>query len=189
MIRKAIIVLLTVACFGSLAFDIANRCGWAGVHWNIHDDQFQAVEPAERIWLLTSPPGSLAIGYEQLVKQAPTWRMIDLGIATIRIRDSQLFYAGGWRKEIWRSTVVTIPFWFIGLLLGIWPTVAFLRGPCRRRGRRTKGSCRKCGYNLTGNVSGVCPECGSAVPVDGSVEAAVSGVSSGAGRAPTGQNG
>ena len=24
--------------------------------------------------------------------------------------------------------------------------------------------CRKCGYNLTGNVSGVCPECGTPIP-------------------------
>ena len=29
---------------------------------------------------------------------------------------------------------------------------------CRRR---RKGLCLKCGYNLTGNVSGVCPECGT----------------------------
>ncbi len=27
------------------------------------------------------------------------------------------------------------------------------------------GHCRKCGYNLTGNVSGVCPECGVVVPL------------------------
>ena len=26
---------------------------------------------------------------------------------------------------------------------------------------RPKGRCRSCGYNLTGNVSGVCPECGT----------------------------
>ena len=31
----------------------------------------------------------------------------------------------------------------------------------RRRRRRT-GSCARCGYNLTGNVSGTCPECGAA---------------------------
>ena len=30
----------------------------------------------------------------------------------------------------------------------------------RRREQRMKGRCRQCGYNLTGNVSGICPECG-----------------------------
>ena len=30
-----------------------------------------------------------------------------------------------------------------------------------RRQRRAKGLCVHCGYDLTGNVSGVCPECGT----------------------------
>jgi hypothetical protein len=37
----------------------------------------------------------------------------------------------------------------------------------RRRGRAIRVPdaplCGKCGYNLTGNVSGVCPECGTPV--------------------------
>jgi hypothetical protein len=33
----------------------------------------------------------------------------------------------------------------------------------RRLNRRASGSCLKCGYNLTGNTSGICPECGTAV--------------------------
>jgi len=34
----------------------------------------------------------------------------------------------------------------------------------RRRGaRRRNGLCVECGYNLTGNISGACPECGAAV--------------------------
>jgi hypothetical protein len=33
------------------------------------------------------------------------------------------------------------------------------------------GHCRRCGYNLTGNVSGVCPECGTPVPEQGSAGA------------------
>jgi hypothetical protein len=34
----------------------------------------------------------------------------------------------------------------------------------RRLRLRVPYSCAGCGYNLTGNVSGVCPECGTSVP-------------------------
>jgi hypothetical protein len=30
-----------------------------------------------------------------------------------------------------------------------------------RRERLSKGLCVRCGYDLTGNVNGVCPECGT----------------------------
>ncbi|HSZ56912.1 MAG TPA: hypothetical protein VK797_14695 [Tepidisphaeraceae bacterium] len=30
----------------------------------------------------------------------------------------------------------------------------------RREARLKKGRCEFCGYNLTGNISGTCPECG-----------------------------
>jgi hypothetical protein len=33
-----------------------------------------------------------------------------------------------------------------------------------RRERRAKGLCVRCGYDLRGNVSGVCPECGEVAP-------------------------
>ena len=46
-------------------------------------------------------------------------------------------------------------------LSAIYPTIAFLRGPLRRWRRRRKGLCVKCGYDLTGNVTGTCPECGA----------------------------
>ncbi len=32
---------------------------------------------------------------------------------------------------------------------------------------RDCGYCLKCDYNLTGNISGVCPECGTAIPESG----------------------
>lgn len=57
---------------------------------------------------------------------------------------------------------VAVPFWFLSGLLSVYPVVVFLRGPMRRRRRRKRGQCLRCGYNLTGNISGVCPECGSA---------------------------
>jgi hypothetical protein len=47
-------------------------------------------------------------------------------------------------------------------LFAAYPTIAFIRGPLRRWRRRRKGLCLACGYDLTGNVTGVCSECGTA---------------------------
>ncbi len=63
----------------------------------------------------------------------------------------------------------------IGLMLGEWMAIASLTGfavitvpyllsvpsSLVARSRRRRGLCLKCGYDLTGNVSGVCPECGT----------------------------
>lgn len=49
---------------------------------------------------------------------------------------------------------VQIPLW--ALLLPATLGVVILR----RRGRVRPGACRLCGYDLTGNVTGRCPECG-----------------------------
>ncbi len=49
------------------------------------------------------------------------------------------------------------------VILLAYPTLALIRGPVRRWRRRRKGLCAKCGYDLTGNVSGACPECGTAI--------------------------
>jgi hypothetical protein len=55
---------------------------------------------------------------------------------------------------------VIVPAWFLALGFAVLPVVAAVRWGRRRRSRRT-GSCVRCGYDLTGNVSGTCPECGS----------------------------
>ena len=45
-----------------------------------------------------------------------------------------------------------------------WALVGCYVAMCVRRWRDFKRShCMECGYNLTGNVSGVCPECGEPV--------------------------
>jgi len=59
---------------------------------------------------------------------------------------------------------MSLPTWLPCLLLAMGPLWAFYRGPWRRRRRRAKGLCAACGYNLTANVTGVCPECGTVVP-------------------------
>jgi hypothetical protein len=54
-------------------------------------------------------------------------------------------------------TTVWVPIWTPLLLVAL-PT-AFLWWRDRRR--IPPDHCQKCGYNLTGNVSGICPECGT----------------------------
>ena len=68
-------------------------------------------------------------------------------------------------SSIWVRTVV-IPFWFLAALISV-PPVLHLTGTIRRRWvelRFRRGHCPRCGYNLTANTTGVCPECGTAVP-------------------------
>jgi hypothetical protein len=62
------------------------------------------------------------------------------------------------------QTHVEIPLWTVFLPL------AALAG-CTSIGRvkaRRPGCCRRCGYNLYGNRSGICPECGEAIQVGAS---------------------
>lgn len=66
-------------------------------------------------------------------------------------------------RPIYWGVVVTIPLWFPLLTFAAFPAMAFVRGPLRRWRRRRNGWCVACGYDLTGNVSGICPECGKEI--------------------------
>ncbi len=48
------------------------------------------------------------------------------------------------------------------MIFSIWPSLWLIRYPARRKkSRMRRGLCLKCGYNLAGNTTGVCPECGT----------------------------
>ncbi|MHC4063107.1 MAG: hypothetical protein ACYSUI_01195 [Planctomycetota bacterium] len=71
-----------------------------------------------------------------------------------------------WAGITWSRDRVSCPLWpSLGLvaLLATYPTIAFLRGPLRRRRRRRKGLCLRCGYNLTGLPEPRCSECGKSL--------------------------
>ncbi|HKQ49737.1 MAG TPA: hypothetical protein VJZ71_16810 [Phycisphaerae bacterium] len=71
--------------------------------------------------------------------------------------------APSYSRKIIRGTQfrwVDIPLWMPLLALLLLAALLIYRD----RTRRLPGFCRKCGYNLTGNTTGRCPECGNAVP-------------------------
>jgi hypothetical protein len=71
---------------------------------------------------------------------------------TIRFREPPrwlpVVYSGG----------AVLPLWIPFLLVAIPTTYLWWRDR-----RIPPGHCQKCGYNLTGNVSGICPECGERI--------------------------
>jgi hypothetical protein len=64
-------------------------------------------------------------------------------------------------------TGVAVPYWALVVVLLV-PLVARLAYALRTR--RTLGHCQSCGYDLTANASGRCPECGAEVPAVGAAE-------------------
>ncbi len=54
----------------------------------------------------------------------------------------------------------------------LWPPFVLVAAPTvylwhRDRRRFAPGPCQRCGYSLTGNATGVCPECGAHAPSPG----------------------
>ena len=63
--------------------------------------------------------------------------------------------------------LIEAPFWLL-VLIGTAILGVLWRREIRSCFSRTNGPhCKTCGYNLTGNESGVCPECATPVPKQG----------------------
>jgi len=76
------------------------------------------------------------------------------GGASSQLASGSLIPIGGYRG-------VQVPLWLVTAATAGLPLLWAARWLLRRR-RVPGGHCQRCGYNLTGNVSGVCPECGAA---------------------------
>lgn len=57
---------------------------------------------------------------------------------------------------------VVMPAWFLAAVFAALPLRLFIVR-WRKWRRRGTGCCERCGYDLTGNISGRCPECGKPV--------------------------
>lgn len=162
MIRKVIIVLLTLMATTSGTIGVLSGSGCSS--WS------------QRLWSSGEPDTT---GYQQLSLFWGTTRLVlvnQLEYLDAHAVPSEKKYSGpGWRyiravvlnepSSLYVRTSVLVVASYIPILLAImfstYPCIAFVRGPLRRWRRRRKGLCLTCGYDLTGNESGVCSECGT----------------------------
>jgi len=155
MIRKIVIVLLTLGA-------IAAGAGWITSHGYGRITTVLEWEPADtQVVKVYFDRGSFLIRY---IRDVDTTKIRSRGpvFGTLEFRTG-LADRRHDRGSYGRFVRVGSPFWIPFLVFGIYPAVTFVRGPLRRWHRRRKGLCVKCAYNLTGNTSGVCPECGGAI--------------------------
>lgn len=141
MIRKAIIVLLTLSSVATLVLAYVS---------------FQEGRTKFHPWpeyQLSVKDGRFFVGH--IFPQGQS------GATTL----SSPFMRGVWFSydRFPSFTIVSFPLWVPIFFFLTYPIIAFIRGPLRRWRRRRRGECLACGYNLTGNVSSVCPECGTKV--------------------------
>ena len=62
-----------------------------------------------------------------------------------------------------RTCQFAVRAWVLAIGFSAYPLIAFHCGPLRQCRRRRRGCCVACGYDLTGNTSGICSECGTEV--------------------------
>jgi hypothetical protein len=86
----------------------------------------------------------------------PELSIIKRGFYAYKIFEEE--YGDGYRRV--ETQAVGFPCWVAAMAFAISPLVVARLHYRESRRKALVGCCRKCGYNLTGNVSGVCPECG-----------------------------
>ena len=167
MIRRAIIVLLILAAVGTGALGIVERLGYE-TYFTLAEfprlpegkPRHLSSYPGGRHRQIVVHRGGLCLYVAEYVNPPADFETTSfkyfLGFGYF----SELEGGGAVRFDSYR-----MPLWFLAVVFLAYPAVA-LTGDLRRWQRRRRERhdlCLKCGYDLTGNVSGVCPECGTEV--------------------------
>ena len=159
MIRKTIIFLSVVLALTTAVIDLVSRTKPLYCVKPRPGDSWAIKSAGNHQWGwrgLAFRDGSLRLFRNPKAPPSPMVALVD------RQWDGfQVFFTRYGKNEV--EFLLRLPLWLPLVLFAIYPMTVFVRGPCRHYRRRRKGLCVKCGYDLTGNVSGVCPECGERI--------------------------
>ena len=180
MIRKTIIVVLTLGAVATVAVDLCTIVGSCPVRHPcpVRVHLGRSDRGSERFVYSASHSWYSTIGYLRLfiyesggepwggawdeegeawfhaICVAPLLRPSRRIVDVVRIDDV-------FPSHVFQRALV-LPRGLFFVVFAAYPTLAFIRGPLRRHRRRKHGLCVRCGYNLTGLPKPRCPECGEA---------------------------
>ena len=129
-----------------------------------------------RIFIITSVL-SLLLCVATVALWVVSFRYADFTDAPVLGTDSISSNAGGTTQLLFPDPY-KFPYWFPILCFAVLPVIATVRWMSRLTDV-TAGHCCSCSYNLTGNTSGVCPECGNATTPTSLADSAKTGTSMG----------
>ena len=185
MIRKIIIVVRTLAAvgFGVLGMESRNSSlrwqVWSGLRNHVFLYSRDAI--ARLIWVESTDeiviefiPTTQSDLVTYRAEPACSYRPSHLVDAELfRLSKGAGYHGVDWRlgrqptsagpcpSIYWSS--IRCPTWTASAAFLAYPLLAFIRGPFRRYRRRKRGLCVTCGYDVRGNESGICSECGTKI--------------------------
>jgi hypothetical protein len=138
------------------------RSRWVGdlLYWDTVDEN--GVPAIYGIESAATPIGS-RFGYVYIASFPPMKASFTIGRSIHLLIGHSALGRGALPRYGWQvGDFPLIPHWSISLMFAVLPAVWLLLWVKARRLPKA-GQCRTCRYDLTGNSSGVCPECGMAI--------------------------
>jgi len=119
--------------------------------------------PTHRVW---GDPDIAFAAHSSEPREFVTYEVMNMSGASIEYRTDYGPSGATPRTGTHKVTHIGLHYTPLVGALATYPIIAlvtFIRGPVRCWRRSRKGLCIACGYDLTGNVSGACPECGTMI--------------------------
>lgn len=159
MIRKAVIVMLMLASFASgLAIILSYQVFSLGWHDGRRNVAYEVIFSGRGFVRLVQWSGARDYSFDDGVNA----HVYQIGDHALLFTDWGANFSG---RRVGGS-FTDVHGWQLGGISGaliLLPVYSLVRGPLRRYRRSRRGLCVTCGYDLTGNVSGVCPECATEI--------------------------
>ena len=164
MIRKTVIVILVVLNLATVGLWVASNS--RSLSWNREFDTERSLTVS-----FDSGQASIFVTTYTLAPPKPNWFLGEIAPRVVLGVGSGFgMYSHNYTRIGFVNSGVLFPLWSVLLLFLLYPAFACIRGPLRRHRHRKQGLCLNCGYNLTGNVTGRCPECGKEIGAADAVE-------------------